>query len=139
MSNSCSLMKKLSKSSASSSCSQASCVAKVNTVRVSALRNLSCKNFQAFDPSPMPSSPIQSSLISMRFVASRISAKWHNTLFRFSLPLQLPSHMHPSAPCDSSFHHSLPHWIFVQADWVAPLFQVVICTFPSSTSLPHIL
>ena len=85
VSNSCPLMKKLSKSSESSSCSRASCATKVTTVGVSTLWNLSCKSFQAFAPSPMPSSPTQSCLISMRVVASRVSARWHHTLFRFSL------------------------------------------------------
>ena len=53
--------------------------------------------------------------------------------------LQLPSHMHPSATCGSSFHHCSPHWLVVQARWVAPLSQVVICRVPSSASLPQIL
>ena len=39
----------------------------------------------AFAPSRMPSSPTQSCLISIRVVASRVSARFHNKLFRFSL------------------------------------------------------
>ena len=67
VSNSCPRMKKLSRSSESSSCSRASCATKVTTVGVSTLY---CKSFQAFAPSLMPSSPTQSCLISMRVVAS---------------------------------------------------------------------
>ena len=63
VSNSCPLIKKQSKSSASSSCSRASCATKVTTAGVST----------------------QSCLIRMRTVASRVSARWHHTLFRFSL------------------------------------------------------
>ena len=58
---------------------------KVTAVGVSTHWNLARKIFQAFAPSPMPSSPIQSCLIRMRVFVSRVSARWHNTLFRFSL------------------------------------------------------
>ena len=79
----------------------------------------------------MLSSPTQSCLISMRVVASRVSARWHHRLFRFSL-MSATSHMHPSAPCGSSSHHWLPHWPVAQAHLVAPLSPVVICRVPSS-------
>ena len=53
--------------------------------------------------------------------------------------LQLLSHMYSSAPCGSFFHYCSPHWLVVQARWVAPLSQVVIYRVPSSASLPQIL
>ena len=49
LSNSCPLMKKLSKSSESSSCSRASCATKITNVGVSTLWNLSCEGFQALE------------------------------------------------------------------------------------------
>ena len=52
--------------------------------------------------------------------------------------LLLPSHMHPSAPCGSSSHHCLPHWLVVRVHWVAPLSQVLICRVISSSSSPII-
>ena len=83
--NSCPLMEKIFKSSEYLSYSPARCATNVTTVGVFTLWNLSCKSFSVFASFPMVSFPTQSCLISMRFVASRVSAIWHHTLFRFSL------------------------------------------------------
>ena len=40
--------------------------------------------------------------------------------------LQLLSHTHSSAICDSSSHHCLNHWLLVRPQWVASLSQVLI-------------
>ena len=85
VSSSCPPMKKLSRSSESSSCSRASCATKVTTVGVSTFWNLPCKSFQAIAPYPMSSSPTQSFRISVCIAASRVSARWHHTLLRFAL------------------------------------------------------
>ena len=117
MSNSCHLMKKLSKSSAAPSCSRASCATKVTTVGVSTLWNLSCESFQAFAPPPMPSSPTQSCLISIRVFASRVIVRWHHTFFRSSL-ISATSFSYASFSTLWFFFSSL---LVVQAHLVAPL------------------